>query len=250
VKAILRLLTAFTLGPLGLCACRPAAAPAPDMSPAATVLPATRTVLSPTPSLATPEPEPDAAWTEHRAGDVVIRLPDHWQVEEQGSGRAGASLSAFEQDNPELAGFLGRRGSPMEVVLSARDLSRRERETSPSSVAGEFVDNLNIRHTASDGLSGAELPEIAATIAAQYRQLDFDVTEIATGIEAGDLPAARIVYDFSMTGQDGAIRALTGLQLLVAAPDDLWILTYTTTGERFAALRPVLEESARSFEVR
>ncbi len=95
-----------------------------------------------------------------------------------------------------------------------------------------------------------ELPAIAATVAAQYRQLGFDVLETTTDLETGGLPSARIVYAFSAVGRDDQTHSLTGLQLLVAAPDDLWILTYTTTSARFAALRPVFEESARSFSVR
>jgi hypothetical protein len=173
---------------------------------------------------------------------MIIRLPAHWRVEEQGAGDAAAILPAFEQDNPELAGFLSGASSPLEVAFSARNPE--------ASAAGGFVENLNIRRTASDGLGEAGLPEIAATIAAQYRQLGVDVTETATGIDAGNLPAARIVYTFSMAGHDGATDALSGLQLLVAAPNDLWILTYTTRSDRFATLRPVLEESARSFRIK
>jgi hypothetical protein len=94
------------------------------------------------------------------------------------------------------------------------------------------------------------MPGIAATIADQYRRLGFDVPEITTSIEVGNLPAARIVCNFSVEGRDGKTDALSGLQLLVAAPDDLWILTYTTRSDRFAALRTVFEESAQSFRVK
>jgi hypothetical protein len=55
---------------------------------------------------------------------------------------------------------------------------------------------------------------------------------------------------FPASGRDGERVDLVGLQLLAAAPDALWILTYTTTSERFEAMRGVFEESAESFEAR
>jgi hypothetical protein len=112
------------------------------------------------------------------------------------------------------------------------------------------IDNLNIRRTALEGGGAERLPEIAEAVAAQYRTLGFDVRESATGIEIGGEPAARIVIAFPSAGGDGEREDLVGLQLLAAAPDALWILTYTTTGERFAEMRGVFEESADSFEVR
>jgi hypothetical protein len=135
---------------------------------------------------------------------------------------------------------LGDASALAKVAFSAQD---------ESSAAHGFADNLNIRRAALDGQGAADLPEMVETIAAQYRKLGFEVQETAAGLEIGDLPAARIAYTFTAANDGGAPIALSGLQLLAAAPDDLWILTYTTTSDRFAELRPAFEESAESFRV-
>jgi hypothetical protein len=177
----------------------------------------------------------------HRTEELVIRLPAGWQAELPDAGGAAAALPAFEQSNPELAGFLGGEGALSEAAFLARD-------ESPD--AAGFADNLSVRRTAWSGPGEAGLPEVAATIAAQYRQLGLEVTETATGVEVGGLPAAGISYTFAATNRDGGTVALSGLQTLVAAPGELWILTYTTRSDRFDAVRPAFEESARSFQVR
>jgi hypothetical protein len=177
----------------------------------------------------------------HQAEAFSIRLPANWQAGKPDAESGAAQLSAFQRDNPELAGFLGGAGSRGHLVFSAQG---------ESNAAGRFADNVNIRRTALDGQGGEALPQIAATIAAQYRQLGFDVLETATGLAVGEQPSAHIAYTFGAAGSDGKTVSLSGLQLLVAAPDDLWILTYTTASDRFAALRPIFEESARSFRIR
>jgi len=241
VKAVLPLLAALAVCPLGLWACGSPATPEPTARPAATA-PVVTTI--PEPAKATrrpPEPAPAPTWTVHRTEAFSIRLPAHWQTGKPDAESGAARLSGFQQGNPELAGFLGASGSRGHSVFSAQG---------ESDAAGRFADNLNIRRTALDGQGGEELPEIAATIAAQYRQLGFDVLETATGTEVGEQPAAHITYNFGSAGSDGHTESLSGLQWLVAAPDDLWILTYTTASDRFAALRPVFEESARSFRIK
>jgi hypothetical protein len=241
VKSVLPLLAALAAGLLGLCACKPTATPTPDARPVATVPLATTAPQTPTLSLASPDPEPGAAWTEVQTEAIVIRLPPNWRAGEPDVGGVAANLPAFEQDNPELAQFLGGAGPLTEIAFSALD---------GSSAAKGFADNLNIRRTALDGQGRVELPEMAATIAAHYRQLGFEVLEATTDLETGGLPSARIAYALPAAGRDGKTDALSGLQLLVAAPDDLWILTYTTTSDRFAALRPAFEESAGSFKAK
>lgn len=241
MKAVLPLLAALAVCPLGLWACGSPATPAPTARPAATA-PLATTI--PEPAKATrrpPKPEPEPTWTVHRTEAFSIRLPGNWQTGKPDAESGAARLSAFQQDNPELAGFLGAAGSRGHPVFSAQG---------EPDAAGRFVDNLNIRRTASDGQGGEELPEIAATIAAQYRQLGFDVLETATATEVGEQPAAHITYAFEAAGSDGKTVSLSGLQWLMGAPDDLWILTYTTESDRFAELRPVFEESARSFRIK
>jgi len=245
VKSALPLLAALAAGLLSLSACQPPATPTPGARPVATVpvstsVPVATTVpAAPTAVLASPDPAPSAAWTEHPTEALSIRLPANWLTVEPDA--EVERLSAFQQKNPELAGFLGGAGPLTEVAFSAQD---------ESGAAESLANNLNIRRTALDGQGGESLPEIAATISAQYRQLGFEVAETIPRVEIGGLPAARLVYTFSIAGQDGAMTALSGLQVLVAAPADLWILTYTAQSDRFAALRPVFEESARSFRVR
>jgi hypothetical protein len=244
VRAILPLIAALALGVLGSSTCGGTAtqtaesgAPAPT-SPAATALP------SPTPAPAavlTPGAESTdsgAAWPKAGTEELAIRLPAGWRVVR--SGDTTEALPAFKQDNQELAGFLDG-GSRIETVFAARD---------GAGGAQRVADNLNIRRTALDGGGAERVPEIAEAVAAQYRSLGFDVREIVPGIEIGGLPAARIVTAFPASGRDGERVDLVGLQLLAAAPDALWILTYTTASERFEAMRGVFEESAESFEVR
>lgn len=239
---MLPLLAALAAGLLGLCARNvPPATPVPVTRPVATVPLSTTTPPAPTPTRASPDPLPGAAWTEHQTENLVIRLPAGWQTTKPDAGDASALVPAFQQENPDLAGYLGGPNKLAEVVFSAMD---------ELSAAKGFADNVNIRRTAFEGQGRAALPEITATIAAQYRQLGFQVLETTTILETGSLPSARIVYAFSVAGRDGKTDALSGLQLLVAAPADLWILSYTTRSDRFAALRPVFEKSAQSFRVR
>jgi hypothetical protein len=181
---------------------------------------------------------PDAGWTEIRTEELAIRLPASWQADAPGA--AAAALPAFEGGNPELAGFLSGGGAQMEAVFSARD----------GAGGARTADNLNIRRIALDGGGAKRLPEIAEAAAAQYRGLGFDVRETVPGFEIGELPAARIVTAFQAAGRDGERQDLIGLQLLAATPDALWILTYTTTNERYEGMRQVFEESAKSFRVR
>jgi hypothetical protein len=239
VKAVLPLLAALAVCPLGLWACGSPATPAPNSHQSATTPVVTTVPETATASPRPPQPEP--TWTVHQTEAFSIRLPATWQAGEPDAEPGAARLPAFQQDNPELAGFLGGASSRGHPVFSAQG---------EFNAAGRFADNVNIRRTSLDSQGGAALPEIAATIAAQYRQLGFDVLETATGLEVGEQPSARITYTFGAAGSDGKTESLSGLQLLVAAPDDLWILTYTTTGDRFAALRSIFEESARSFTIK
>ena len=241
MKAVLPLLAALAICLLGLWACGSPATPAPNAHPAATAPLVTTIPETARATRRPPEPEPEPTWTVHRMEAFSISLPASWQAGKPDAESGAARLSAFQQDNPELAGFLGGAGSRGHLVFSAQG---------ESNAAGRFADNVNIRRTALEGQGGAALPEIATTIAAQYRQLGFDVLETATGFEVGEQPSARITYTFGAAGSDGKTESLSGLQLLVAAPDDLWILTYTTTGDRFAALRSIFEESARSFRIK
>ena len=239
MKAVLPLLAALAVCLLGLWACGSPATPAPNAHPAATAPVVTAIPETATATRRPPEPEP--TWTVHQTEAFSIRLPATWQVGKPDAESGAARLSAFRQDNPELSGFLGGAGSRGQFAFSAQV---------ESNVAGRFAENVNIRRVALDVQAGEALPEIAATIAAQYRQLGFDVLETATGLEVGEQPSARIAYTFEVAGSDGKTESLSGLQLLVAAPDDPWILTYTTTSDRFAALRPIFEESAGSFRIK
>jgi hypothetical protein len=241
VKAVLPLLAALTLGALGVWACRPPASPELAASPAVPVPAATMPPETAPATRRPPEPEPEPSWTVYQTETFRIGLPANWRTSKPDTGNAAGRMSTFRQDNPDLAGFLGGASPQTDLAFSAQD---------ESGAAGGFRDNVNIRRAALDGRSAETLPEVAATIGAQYRQLGFDLLENATGLEIDGRPSARIAYTFSAADPDGSIHALSGMQWLVATPDDLWILTYTTTSDRFAALRPLFEESARSFSAR
>jgi hypothetical protein len=226
-----------------------------------TVLSQHHDFASPTPQSAAPQPAHDTwqaptasppgqptpqgsreaaeAWQEYEDEALSIRMPGDWRAEPPEA--VDTALSTLQRNNPDLGGFLQGAGSATGLAFSASG--------SAGSMQG-FADNLTIRRTALDGQDQEELPGIAATVAAQYRQLGFEDVDTTTGLEIGGLPAALVAYRFSASQEDGDPIALGGLQVLVAAPADLWILTYTAQDDQFAALRTVFEESARSFRVR
>jgi hypothetical protein len=242
VRSALPLIAALALGALGPAACRPATAPAPEARSAAPApAPATEQPLpAPAPTTAAPPAStgPDAGWQELRTSELAIRLPAGWQAGETGDG--STAWPDFEQNNPELAGFLGGGEARIEAVFSAREGAHG---------AQGIRDNLNIRRAAMDGAGAETLPEIAEAVASQYRTLGFEVRETARRGEIGGLPAVHIVTAFPAAGREGETHELVALQVLAAAPDALWVLTYTTAGERFEETRAVFEQSAQSFEV-
>jgi hypothetical protein len=223
-----------------LCACR--------MSPRPLVRPNSATPtprqLAPAPATGIPPtgavlPSATAIWGDQETEDLAIRLPGGWRA---GMPElASENIPAFQRADPELARLLEGADTHVEAVFSSpRDATAPE----------AFADNLIIRRALSGGQEKADVPEIVATVAAQYRRLGFDAVETTAGLEIGGLPAALIAYTFWVAAQDGSRAAVGGLQVFVAAPADLWILTYTTKRDRFATLRPVFEQSARSFRVR
>jgi hypothetical protein len=191
--------------------------------------------LPATPAAQTRAPQGEQ-WEEHEASGLSIRLPTSWRAEKVAT--AAAISPGFQHQNAELFGFLEGAGAEADAVFTAGNTA-----ASP----GRFVDNLTIRRAAEAGDGAEPMQQMAADIAAHYRQLGFDVEEAAAPADIGGLPTAFIVYTFRASSGDAEEAILTGLQALVLAPDDLWILTYTTESDRFAGLRPIFEESARSF---
>jgi hypothetical protein len=224
-----------------LCACDGSPRPAVRLSSATPTpresVPAPATGIPPTGAVI--PPSATATWGEQEAENLVIRLPAGWQAGM--SEMASGNIRALQRADPELARLLEGAEPHVEAVF-----------VSPGDAAAPeaFADNLIIRRALPGGQEKAEAPEVVATVAAQYRRLGFDVVETTAGMEIGGLPAALIAYTFWATAPDGSRAALGGLQVFVAAPADLWILTYTTKSDRFSALRPVFEQSARSFRVK
>jgi hypothetical protein len=170
---------------------------------------------------------------------LSIRLPAGWRAEKVAT--AAAISPEFRRQNPELHGFVVGAGAQAEAVFTSGNTV---------SNAGRFVDNLTIRRAAGAGDGAEPVQQLAADIKAQYRQLGFEVEETAAPTDVGGLPAAFVVYTFRASDGDAEDAVLSGMQALVLAPGDLWILTYTTEADRFAGLRPIFEESARSFRPR
>jgi hypothetical protein len=208
--------------------------PAPEPVPSlpATLPPVTAVPAAPT---ATRPATPAPTWADHDAGAFTISLPVAWKAAQPGA--LEEALPAFEQRNPELARLLGTADARPEAVFTSAGAARA------------FAENLTIRRMPVGSLAAPDMPGLADVVAAQYRTLGFEVLDTAT-VEIGGLPAAQLAYTFAAAGDDLEARALGGLQVMVAAPSDLWILTFTASGDRFSALRPDFEESARSFRVR
>jgi hypothetical protein len=221
-----------------LCACKASprpqvrlnsATPTPraPVSASATGIPQTRAVIPPSPT---------AIWGEQKGENLVIRLPGGWRA---GMPElASENIPALQRADPGLARLLEGADTRVEAVF-----------WSPGDAAApdEFADNLIVRRALSGGQEKAEVPAIIETVAAQYRRLGFDVVDTTAGMDIGGLPAALIAYKFWAAAPDGSRVALGGLQVFVAAPADLWILTYTAKGDRFETLRRDFEKSARSF---
>lgn len=202
---------------------------APSPPPAtATALPATAPVLVET---------PDAGWFTHEATGFSISLPEGWQVQAVDEATAAALFGSLQLRDPHLAGIAG---SP-ESIRSAALLA-----FAPLPQAG-FTDNLSIRRIPLRGRSEAGLPETVGNVSAELEKLGFTVLSAETGRMLGGLPAAHLISAIPGVVQNDQAVELRCHQYLVAGRDDFWILGYTTSAAREAAMRPVFERSAASF---
>jgi hypothetical protein len=186
-----------------------------------------------------PTGESPVGWVRQEMAEFVISLPADWRVCSQETRGDSVSLDelfrTFKARNPELAAIVGGEPALHEAVLCAFD---------PEPSQGALADSLNIRRTTLGDGEVSDPAALLAPIEGQFRQLGFDVSSANVGTEINGHPAARIAFSLSMIGADGGPVRVGGYQYLIAAGDDLWILTYTTVAA------PVAEQSARSFRVR
>lgn len=193
---------------------------------------------APTSVPVTPTPQ---GWVQHEGVGLTISLPEEWQVVEFGAGDLEAVFAEFRKTNPDLAGIIGSAEALQGVALWAF------RADDPQAI---FVDNLNIRRTPLGAQSIDSMEGVVAPVVAQYRQLGFQVAESRADLVIGGLPTAHIAYSFPVAGSDGKPIIVGGHQYLIAAPTDLWILSYAASPGNETALLPVIESSARSFRTR
>lgn len=204
---------------------------APTPTPTVTPAPPTATAT------ATPSVVP-AGWVDHAAGAARIALPADWEVLDLGGGDAAALFATFQAANPDLAALIG----DVETLRGAALWAYRSADP-----AGGFSDSLNIRRF---GAATADLAAAVEPIVAQYRQLGFTVNETRTDLTIGGLPAASIAYTLPFTRANGQGTTLIGQQYLVAAAAETWIISFSASPETAAALRPVFEQSAKTFRVK
>jgi hypothetical protein len=207
-------------------------APAPSTP---TVVPATPT---PPPLPGTPTP---AGWTEHKSGDVTIRLPNDWEVLVFSQGDLQAIFTEFQKSNPELAKIIGSAEALQGVALWA---------FKSNSADAAFADNLNIRRSPLGGQKITEMNDVLPAIIDQYRQLGFELGVTETDLQIGGHPAAHLAYSYPVVLADGTNAKLNGHQYLVATPTDLWVLSYSSAPGNEDVMKPVFAQSAQSFGVK
>ena len=193
--------------------------------------------LPPTTIPGTPTPE---GWTRHETPRLILWLPATWTTLEVDQGDLNDLFAEFQAHNPDLAGIIGGPESLQGVYLWAFD----------NTGADPTVNNLNIRRSELGSSQGADMELLVGSIVGQYRQLGFDIEETLANLNIGGFPAARIAYSFAMTNSAGQAITAKGYQYLVAAGANLWILSYTIDPALTAAVLPVIEQSAESFQAK
>ena len=217
-----------------LTGCQPAVPATP------TVVPATAT-----PTAVPAAPTPDG-WTEHQSGDVTISLPADWEVLALSQGDLQAVFADFQKTNPELAKIIGSAEALQGVALWAFKTGGAD----AAGIEAAFADNLNIRRSPLGSQKITSMGDVTPAILDQYRKLGFELGTTETDLQIGGHPAAYIAFSYPVTLPDGKGAKVNGHQYLVATPTDLWILSYSAGPGNEDALKPVFEQSAKSFRVK
>ena len=197
--------------------------------------PAPPTPSAPTAAPAAPTAE---AWVQHSAAGMGISLPAEWQALNLSRGDVQTLFADFEKKNPELARIIGSADALQDVALWAF------RAAGPDAA---FVDNLNIRRTPLGAQKVEQMPDVLGPVLDQYRQLGFEIGESRADLQIGGHPAARLAYSFQFAAGEGRSLRLSGTQYLIAAPGDLWILSFSAAPGNETTLAPVFEQIAQSF---
>ena len=209
----------------------PAVTPSTPTPPAATA--------TPLPPTATPLPPTPKSWTEHSTAALSISLPASWQVLDVPPDSTEQTFAEFQKSNPDLAGIIGSAQALQDVALWAFN-----------GQASGYVDNLNIRRSPLTDPKPENVQQVLDTVVGKYQQLNFTNIESQVGLTIGGHPAGVVSYNFEVTDTSGNTVSVQGWQYLVLTDADLWVLSYTLSPDQSAALKPVVEQSAQSFQVK
>jgi hypothetical protein len=176
---------------------------------------------------------------------VTISLPADWEVLALSQGDLQAVFADFQKTNPELAKIIGSAEALQGVALWAFKTG-----ADAAGIEAAFADNLNIRRSPLGGQKITSMGDVTPAILDQYRKLGFELGATETDLQIGGHPAAYIAFSYPVTLPDGKGANVNGHQYLVATPTDLWILSYSAGPGNEDALKPVFEQSAKSFRVK
>ena len=202
---------------------------------------------SPIPPTATPgAPVPEATisvegWLRYETEEFSISLPQSWSVFTPSDDNYQEMYEQFSATNPALAARLGGVDGLKGVELWAFD------QEGPDP---DFVDNLNIRLTPTEGQVIGPMDDLLAGIAEQYALLGWPVTQTTVGPNIAGQPAGAIAYGLPMIDRDNSPIQAVGRQYIVAARDALWIISFTSSPLSQNRQVAVIAQIANSFGLR
>jgi hypothetical protein len=147
----------------------------------------------------------------------------------------------FSVTNPTLAARLGGVEGLRGVKLWAFD----QEGPDPN-----FIDNLNVRLTPTDGQEVGPMDDVLAGISEQYSVLGWPVAQTTVGPNIAGLPAGAIEYRLPMIDRDNSPIQAAGRQYIVAASDALWIMSFTSSPLGQSRQIAVIAQIANSFRLR
>jgi hypothetical protein len=213
-----------------LAACAPASSstsPQPTPPPAPTEMP--------TPSSPTPQPEGMELYT---ADDFTMLLPEGWEpVTLSGRDRA-AVIEEVERQFPQMGEMVDLDTMFDKMYMTAFN-TRNENPL--------MVDNMNIQLIPSDGLTDLALRLSVDEIERAMQMPNLSVRETDNSLEINGLAAIYLSFEMQFESPAGEPLNSIGHQYYILDDDTLWILTYTLDGAQNEQLKPLVDQSARSF---
>jgi len=218
--------------------------PTPTFTPLArpTDTPVTSTVEPPT-----PDPEVPVGWSEYRYAEdgFVIRLPEDWLVITLGEEGSQQILEGVARVNPELAEFL----SAQDIEALANLFALYALKMDPASLQDNpFGTSLNIvKSPLNEGMTMEYLLALAELqLQAVYKEAEILFSEVneLNGQEAG-----KLVIKTEMTNALGIEGTAELMQVYVSAGDDLFVITFGTGENAYAAAEDEFLDILETFRI-